>query len=94
MNQQTAHSPGPSEESEDRRSDREPPVRALKLELNAAQLDALITLEKFGWYLEFIRHNPPHAPVGILCDPDKHKYALLTEKGELIESPAFESFRN
>ena len=94
MNQQTAHSANPSKDSGERRSDREAPVRALKLELNAAQLDALITLEKFGWYLEFIRHNPPHAPVGVLCDPDKHEYALLTEQGELIESPAFESFRH
>ncbi|MDQ3618394.1 MAG: hypothetical protein M3374_06755 [Pseudomonadota bacterium] len=93
MNQKAARIPGAREDATDRRRDMHPPVYALKQQLNPAQLDALNSLEQFGWYLKFIRHNPPQAPVAVLCDPDKHEYALLSEQGELIENPAFESFR-
>lgn len=65
----------------------------LKKELNLVQLAALTTLEHFGWYLKFVRRNPPRPPVAVLCDPDAHKYAILDENGELIENPIFENFR-
>ena len=66
----------------------------LKRELNLEQLAALNTLEQFGWYLKFVRHYPPRPPIGVLCDPDKHLYAVLDEFGELQENPVFESFRS
>lgn len=94
MNQQTARCAGAAEdEAADRRRDEHAPAYVLKRQLNPVQLDALTALEQFGWYLKFIRHNPPHPPIGVLCDPDAHTYALLDEQGELIENPAFESFR-
>ena len=31
----------------------------LKRKLNVVQLAALNSLERFGWYLKFVRHNPP-----------------------------------
>jgi len=65
----------------------------LKQELNLEQLAALSTLEQFGWYLRFVRHDPPRPPIGVLCDPDKHVYAILDEFGELHENLVFEHFR-
>ena len=65
----------------------------LKRKLNVVQLAALNSLESFGWYLKFVRHNPPAPPVGVLCDPDTHAYALLDAEGELHENPVFEKFR-
>lgn len=50
-------------------------------------------LERFGWHLQFIRHEPPKPPLVVLCDPDAHKYAVLDEEGELIENPTFLKFR-
>ncbi|MCA1714967.1 MAG: hypothetical protein LC715_07645, partial [Gammaproteobacteria bacterium] len=55
--------------------------------------DALTTLEQFGWYLKFVRHDPPKPPQAVLCDPDSHRYAILDEHGELHEHPEFEHFR-
>lgn len=77
----------------DRRSGEKQSVYSLKKELNLVQIDALSTLEQFGWYLKFVRRNPPRPPVAVLCDPDAHKYAILDEYGELIENPIFDNFR-
>ncbi|MEJ7746783.1 MAG: hypothetical protein WKF61_08520 [Luteimonas sp.] len=79
-------------ERDRRRLDHES-TRLLKKELNLEQLAALSTLEQFGWYLQFIRHQSPKPPLAILCDPDAHKYAILDEFGELHENPVFEKFR-
>ena len=77
----------------ERRSDYSRPANALKKELNQAQIDALTTLEQFGWYIKFVRHNPPNPPVAVLCDPDMHRFAILDAAGELHENPLFENFR-
>ncbi len=77
----------------DRRSDEIQAAHVLKKALNQDQIDALTTLEQFGWYLKFVRCNPPNPPVGVLCDPDTHKFAILDEMGELHENPVFEKFR-
>lgn len=50
-------------------------------------------LERFGWHLQFIRHEPPKPPLVVVCDPNAHKYAVLDEEGELIENPTFLKFR-
>lgn len=71
----------------DRRAGRAESVRILKLELNTAQREALDTLERFGWYLMFVRGARPGPVVGVLCDPDLHKYATLDELGNLHENP-------
>ncbi|MEJ7902114.1 MAG: hypothetical protein WKF63_09715 [Thermomicrobiales bacterium] len=78
--------------SERRKIDHEA-TSLLKKKLNIDQLAALNTLEQFGWYLKFVRHDPPRPPIGVLCDPDKHTYAILDELGELHENPVFENFR-
>jgi len=78
----------------DRRSDEITAANVLKQALNQDQIDALTTLEQFGWYLKFVRHNPPKPPQAVLCDPDTHKFAILDEHGELHENPVFEKFRD
>lgn len=69
------------------------PAHELKKQLNIEQLAALVSLERFGWYLKFVRQDPPRSPVAVLCDPDTHAYALLDAAGDLHENPVFEQFR-
>jgi hypothetical protein len=71
-----------------------PPTHELKKKLNIEQLAALVSLERFGWYLKFVRQNGRQPPVAVLCDPDTHAYALLDAAGELHENPVFEKFRD
>ncbi len=71
----------------ERRAERAESVRLLKMDLNAAQREALSTLERFGWYLQFVRGTRPEPRVGILCDPETHKFAILDELGNLQENP-------
>lgn len=77
----------------DRREGESPAPRVLKKELNGAQIAELSVLERFGWHLQFIRHDPQKPPLVVVCDPDAHKYAILDEEGELIENPTFLKFR-
>jgi hypothetical protein len=89
-----AHSaPAHRTDGERRRAD-PPPAHELKKRLNIEQLAALVALERFGWYLKFVRHNPPQPPVAVLCDPDRPRYALLDAAGDLHENPVFEHFRS
>ncbi len=82
-----------SELEPERRGDESPPVRMLKNKLNTAQLTTVNSLERFGWYLKFVRHQPPSQPVAVLCDPDTRKFAILDPEGDLDENPVFEKFR-
>lgn len=78
----------------ERRRAAAPPAHELKKQLNIEQLAALVSLERFGWYLKFVRQNPPQPPIAVLCDPDTHAYALLDAAGDLHENPVFEQFRS
>lgn len=71
-----------------------PPAHELKKQLNIEQLAVLVALERFGWYLKFVRHNESQGAVAVLCDPDTRAYALLDAAGELHENPVFEQFRD
>jgi hypothetical protein len=77
----------------DRRRAVPPPAHELKKQLNIEQLAALVSLERFGWYLKFVRRNAQQPAVAVLCDPDTHVYALLDAAGELHENPVSEQFR-
>jgi hypothetical protein len=65
----------------------------LKRQINGAQLARLNSLERFGWDIKFIRHDPAGKPLVVLHDPDPHKYAVLDTEGELDENPVWHSFR-
>ena len=74
-----------NEAQERRRAEKERSA-VLKLQLNDAQLATLVTLERFGWEIKFIRRTP-EGKVAVLFDPDVRKYAVLGDDGELDESP-------
>ena len=75
-------------EAQDRRRAEKERSAVLKLQLNDAQLATLVTLERFGWEIKFIRRTP-EGKVAVLFDPDVRKYAVLGDDGELDESPKF-----
>ena len=72
-------------ENERRRS--QPPMPSvLKSELNPEQKETLGELEKFGWELRFVRHDPEQRPVPVIFDADREKFAVLDPDGNLDES--------
>ena len=62
----------------------------LKRDLNQAQLETMESLEHFGWELKFVRRKPFQAPVAVVFDGDRKKFAVLEEDGRLNENPDFE----
>ena len=62
----------------------------LKRELNEAQLETLEGLEHFGWELKFVRRKPFQAPIPVVFDGDRKKFAILEADGTLNENPGFE----
>ena len=58
----------------------------LKAELNPEQRETLGELEKFGWELRFVRHDPEQRPVPVIFDAGREKFAVLDNEGHLDES--------
>lgn len=65
----------------------------LKAELNEQQRTALGELEKYGWELRFVRHDPEQAPVTVIFESEHQKFAVLEEDGSLNEK-AFINIRH
>lgn len=80
------------EDHPDRRHEQQLRESVLKRELNEAQLDTFLTLERFGWALKFIRHAPAGSVI-VVYDPDKRRFAVIEPDGSLNENP-HESFRH
>lgn len=78
---------------EERRKDRKPMSDVLKSELNPDQRETLGELEKFGWELRFVRHDPDQRPVPVIFDAERDKFAVLDQDGSLDEG-AFIDIRN
>ena len=57
---------------------------ALKLGINEEQMDTLVTLERFGWSLKFVRQTPA-GPLAVVHDPDKNRLAVIEIDGRLNE---------
>lgn len=72
-------------EKERRKADM-PMAAVLQSELNEEQRNALGQLEKFGWELRFVRHDPEQAPVTVIFDAGKQKFAVLESDGTLNEN--------
>jgi hypothetical protein len=77
---------------EERRKARKPLPEILKTELNQDQRDTLDDLEKFGWELRFVRHDPQQRPVPVIFDSEHAKFAVLELDGSL-NADAFISIR-
>lgn len=78
---------------EERRKERKPLLDILKSELNTDQRETLDELEKFGWELRFVRHDPEQRPVPVIFDANKSKFAVLDQDGSLDEN-AFINIRH
>lgn len=78
---------------EERRKARKPLLEILKSELNPDQRETLGELEKFGWELRFVRHDPDQRPVPVIFDSGHAKFAVLDQDGSLDEE-AFIDIRN
>ena len=76
----------------ERRKERKPMPEALKSELNEEQRETLGELEKFGWELRFVRHDPEQRPVPVIFDAEHDKFAVLDEDGKL-DDEAFINIR-
>ena len=76
----------------ERRKERKPMPEALKSELNSEQRETLGELEKFGWELRFVRHDPEQRPVPVIFDAEHDKFAVLDEDGKL-DDQAFINIR-
>jgi len=60
---------------------------ALRRGLSAAQLDALVTLEAFGWQLSFVRRPLFRDPVPVLFHAGQDRYVVLEADGSINASP-------
>lgn len=78
---------------EERRTPKTPLLDILKAELNPDQRETLGELEKYGWELRFVRHDPEQRPVPVIFDSAKAKFAVLDQDGSLDED-AFIDIRN
>lgn len=70
---------------EERRKTHKPLPDILKSELNPEQRDTLGELEKFGWELRFVRHDPEQRPLAVIFDSERAKFAVLDQDGDLDE---------
>ena len=71
--------------TEERRREQKPLPDILKAELNPDQRETLGELEKFGWELRFVRHDPDQRPIPVIFDAEREKFAVLDQDGELDE---------
>jgi hypothetical protein len=78
---------------EERRNADKPLLDILRSELNPDQRDTLGELEKYGWELRFVRHDPEQRPVPVIFDGERSKFAVLDLDGRLDED-AFINIRN
>ena len=73
--------------TESERRNQAPQVpEVLKAELNPEQRETLGELEKFGWELRFVRHDPEQRPVPVIFDAEREKFAVLDPEGHLDEN--------
>jgi len=61
----------------------------LRAGLNRAQLDALATLEQFGWRLRFVRRPMFLDPIPVVFDKDGTVFVVIESDGSLNDKPGF-----
>lgn len=57
--------------------------------LKPAQLDALATLEQFGWTLRFVRRPMFLDPIPVVFHANGQRFVVLEVDGRLNENPDF-----
>jgi hypothetical protein len=73
-------------EALDRRHEELQRESALKRSINGDQLVTLVTLERFGWSLKFVRKSKL-GPLAAVYDPEKRSLAIIEPDGSLNEDP-------
>ena len=71
----------------ERRQTGELDVELLRAGLTPAQLNALGTLEHFGWTLRFVRRPMFRDPVPVVFHRDGKRFVVLQADGTLDETP-------
>lgn len=61
----------------------------LRAGLTRQQLDALATLEQFGWTLRFVRRPMFLDPIPVVFRADGEQFIVLEADGSLNENPGF-----
>lgn len=61
----------------------------LRAGLNRAQLDALATLEQFGWTLRFVRRPLFQEPIPVVFRKDGEQFVVIESDGSLNDAPGF-----
>ena len=69
----------------DRRHEQYVRENSLKRVITDDQFGTLLTLERFGWTLKFVRETPA-GPLAAVHDPDKHRLAVIEPDGQLNEN--------
>lgn len=87
MLHQEQHFPHDSPHEQERRRAEREFISVLKRELNAEQLATLLQLERFGWILKFVRHEPEQPPIPAVLDPDHNSFAVLEADGSINKDP-------
>jgi hypothetical protein len=73
----------------ERRSDAPPSNQVLERLLNPAQVNALRSLEHFGWTLKFVRKPLFQPAVPIVLDAAAQTWAVIEEDGQVNANPPF-----
>ncbi len=76
--------------TDERRKDAEDDKRELRAGLNAAQLETLGDLERFGWQLKFVRRPLFQPSIPVVFDGERKTFAVLEADGKINEHPAFD----
>ena len=72
---------------EDNRDTKRPVPEDLTSILNEEQLIAYRGLERFGWYIKFVRRPLFQRPVCVMSNPEGTILAVLEKDGSLNENP-------
>lgn len=72
---------------EDNRNTKRPVPEDLTSILNEEQLIAYHGLERFGWYIKFVRRPLFQRPVCVMSNPEGTILAVLEKDGSLNENP-------
>ncbi len=74
-------------DSDERRTGTAPIPESIDLYLNDVQMEALQTMEYFGWQLAFIRRSDLNNIVPVIQHIQNKEFAVLDTEGDIIRDP-------
>lgn len=73
--------------SDERRVGAAPIPEDIDLYLNAQQMEALQTMEYFGWQLAFVRRSDLNNIIPVIQHVQNKEFAVLDDDGDIIRDP-------